>query len=621
MRSPCFLLGLWAISCAPERPAVPKPEPPRALTNADVDSTLETLRVLRGWKPTRPIKVELLSRSAYARAAADVAGPDEPFDRREEALAALLGMIGPTATAKSRVASTGLNPDLTPGFFSTTRDVVYVLNEPPKDEDDSLALREVLAHELHHAIQHQRSPRPRASGDAALAFRAVQEGDARVAELLLTGASFQLPTARTLRRARYQLAGPRSPGHASTPTQRSPWETLPAASRRLAAFPYVDGLAFMIDMFRTGGFRLMDQVYERWPSTTEHILHPEKYLADEQPRAVGSIGAIEGWTLAWAPTIGELRTATVLERCHGSDLASATAAGWDGDRAFVLEGQNEWMLGWLSAWDTEADAAEAEQALQKMDNCLQANDAGGKLVAAGHEVRKQGTVVALARGGSAADRVAVIRELLAAPLTRAPSQPVSHLQVPPLRSPPRPAGGRVAAGVYRNDFLGLAAATPPGFELGIHTQAGLGIDMPEITNQAGSHGFIALDDRMTGPEHLPGRFERFRRALAEEWAVYGEPIVWYGPAETVQTGIGTAYQRSVTPKEGRVRATRRTIIPICGGAGAFLVTGNFSTTAGRDLLDHWLRTLRWLHPGRTPPVCEFLDPETTRADPPGAGQP
>jgi hypothetical protein len=86
------------------------------------------------------------------------------------------------------------------------------------------------------------------------------------------------------------------------------WESLPLVSETLRLFPYRDGLAFVVDLYRAGGFALVDQAYARPPQTTEHILHPEKYLADERPRAIAELEAPAGWKVEGKHTLGELRT-------------------------------------------------------------------------------------------------------------------------------------------------------------------------------------------------------------------------------------------------------------------------------------------------------------------------
>ena len=62
----------------------------------------------------------------------------------------------------------------------------------------------------------------------------------------------------------------------------------PAILRERMTFPYLGGMSFMGQLFRAGGFALVNRVYEHPPTTTEQILHVDKYLAGEDAVLVQS---------------------------------------------------------------------------------------------------------------------------------------------------------------------------------------------------------------------------------------------------------------------------------------------------------------------------------------------
>ena len=57
--------------------------------------------------------------------------------------------------------------------------------------------------------------------------------------------------------------------------------TSPLAIRQGLMFPYVRGLEFVAFLRRTQPWSKVDDAFRRPPRSTEQILHPELYLADE----------------------------------------------------------------------------------------------------------------------------------------------------------------------------------------------------------------------------------------------------------------------------------------------------------------------------------------------------
>jgi hypothetical protein len=43
-------------------------------------------------------------------------------------------------------------------------------------------------------------------------------------------------------------------------------------------FPYLEGLNFVVDAYRRGGWKELDRVHANPPRTTREILHPEEYF-------------------------------------------------------------------------------------------------------------------------------------------------------------------------------------------------------------------------------------------------------------------------------------------------------------------------------------------------------
>lgn len=162
-----------------------------------------------------------------------------------------------------------------------------------------------------------------------------------------------------------------------SPGQFLPDPDIPTALLEDLLFPYTKGLEFVKTLYNRGGWTEIDRTYNDPPLTTEHILHPEKYLNREGSLIVDpynlelNLGA--GWHLKDWSILGEWMTYLIL--AHGVDTggrleeaaAASAAAGWGGDlfQLYERSDQSEWVLivRWL--WDTPGAAAEFENALSR----------------------------------------------------------------------------------------------------------------------------------------------------------------------------------------------------------------------------------------------------------------
>jgi hypothetical protein len=215
--------------------------------------------------------------------------------------------------------------------------------------------RLVLAHELTHALQDQHFglrrllPVDPQSSDTATAARALVEGDAML-------------TMRMWGRQHLRPSDKRSLGDDPTPTDPVLSSAPPLVQGELL-FPYDAGWVFAQLLYQDGGYAAVDRAFLNPPRSTEHILHPEKYLAGEQPVAV-AIRPLEqalgnGWKTLRTDTFGELVLRLLLEPGIGWPEAEAAAAGWGGDVYTILEDEaGRRIVGLVTVWDTDSDAAQ-----------------------------------------------------------------------------------------------------------------------------------------------------------------------------------------------------------------------------------------------------------------------
>jgi hypothetical protein len=107
-------------------------------------------------------------------------------------------------------------------------------------------------------------------------------------------------------------------------------------------FPYTAGPLFVAALRGSDqGFQAVDRAYSAPPTTSEQVLHPEKYRQGEGaaeaklPDAAATLG--EGWNADEPDVLGEFMLMTWLTFLGRGD-ASIAAAGWGGDSYVLLEG-------------------------------------------------------------------------------------------------------------------------------------------------------------------------------------------------------------------------------------------------------------------------------------------
>jgi hypothetical protein len=127
-------------------------------------------------------------------------------------------------------------------------------------------------------------------------------------------------------------------------------------------FRYRDGTRFVESVRRKSGARGIDELFRRPPASSEQVIHPEKYFAQEQPREV-TLGeeqfAANNWKVAAATPLGELGVRGLLLKSLPASEASRAASGWGGDRAYLFErARSAPLFVWKTLWDKPEEAAE-----------------------------------------------------------------------------------------------------------------------------------------------------------------------------------------------------------------------------------------------------------------------
>lgn len=138
-------------------------------------------------------------------------------------------------------------------------------------------------------------------------------------------------------------------------------------------FYYDEGAMFVMDIWQEGGWDAVNQVWENPPTTSEQIIHPDKYKDGESamPVAIADPQPVFGddWRIIEDNAWGELGTRVFLENGGSSTNAASNAAeGWGGDGVYVITNDDETAMVWTTAWDSDEDATEFVETLGEAES-------------------------------------------------------------------------------------------------------------------------------------------------------------------------------------------------------------------------------------------------------------
>lgn len=302
-----------------------------------------------------------------------------------------LGMLPPDLDVGTLIV--GVMGEQVVGYYDPERDLMVIRDDVMRELGRSGVDPEsasVLVHEYVHALQDQQLGLSAAMEvertiDGENAMSSVVEGDATLSMIGYMADSAGAPlSALTSDPSRLRalldmgMASARGDALAAAP----PIVRVPLLSH------YFDGLLLCATIHGRAAWPGVDGLHRTLPTTTEQVLHPEKYVAGEVGEVIvlPPLPSVEsaGFAVLDEDTLGELEMSIFLGR--GTTDRDATAgAGWDGDRVRVYERGTESAAVWVSAWDTEADAIEVEAAIAATPR-------------AGEHIRRSGRAILLTTG-------------------------------------------------------------------------------------------------------------------------------------------------------------------------------------------------------------------------------
>ena len=252
------------------------------------------------------------------------------------------------------------------GFYDSETDTMNVILLSGEAPTDTIPILEQItyAHEYVHALQDQHfdlealldNIDATGNSDFQLAVISLVEGDATQA---MTDFTLILAEEDPLALAEAVFSAGADLGAVAIP------ETIPAIIEEELLFPYLQGQVFVSAVKNAGGWSAIDNAFrENLPQSTEHIYHPERYLAGDMPIEVvlGAVGTLldDRWRLAQDTPVGEFYLRQHLGLYLDGSQVNLMTTGWGGDRINIWVDDTTGELAWVlhQVWDTPQDATE-----------------------------------------------------------------------------------------------------------------------------------------------------------------------------------------------------------------------------------------------------------------------
>jgi len=336
---------------------------------AQITQVMSQVPPLRELEALSDVPFEFISREQFQADVLELNFSEVPEETRnaEERLLKRLGLLPADADLDQLLVQ--MYGGQVAAFYRPDTKRFYIIDTgKPFGPSDKI----IVSHEYTHALQDQHFDlegtrvKDNTAGDAQLAQLGAIEGDAT---LTMQAWSQQYLTPEESIQVVLD-----SLGQLADPTLTN----MPWILRRQIEYPYAEGLSFITALHQQGGYDAVNATLSTAiPASTEQVLHPDKYLANELPVQVELPDVSptlnegnDGWGLAYQQTMGELLmqvfaagddTPTGAIPGLPTDWQHAeTVAGWGGDRLNMYENGDQWIIDWHTTWDSPIDAVEFE---------------------------------------------------------------------------------------------------------------------------------------------------------------------------------------------------------------------------------------------------------------------
>ena len=331
--------------------SAPAGTPAAGTLPSDLAQIADQVEAARGHTFTTPPKAEGITDQEMDRRLLEsfrAYYPKDLYDRRTFAWRTI-GAIPPDADLHEAYR-TFLTGEVVGFYDPETGELVYL-----GSGDLGFTERLTLAHELTHALDDQTFDLKRL--DALVG--SCQDERAAAALGLVEGSAQYFSAASATENPDVSLSD-LIDAIAAAAAGGDPPAGVPPFLYAISIWPYTAGMSYVGSLAGTGGTDAVDRAFERFPASTEQVIHPDRSPSDrpsavDVPDLTGALGA--GWGDLDAMTIGEEWLRAMLALRLDGGVADAAAAGWDGGVYRAFSDGTDVVVVMRTAWDTTDDAA------------------------------------------------------------------------------------------------------------------------------------------------------------------------------------------------------------------------------------------------------------------------
>lgn len=322
---------------------------------SSLEEQIRTVERIRGLQFAAPVRVVTIDRAELPLRLREQFTKTLPYSPAEWALMLRALHLADQDGDKLIASLLDLYQAQVLAFYDPLSHTYFALRELPdsvRDIDPTGMVQETVAlHELTHALQDQRfhvgdaDLALRNDADASFALHAVAEGEATLVMLAAmaekSGSSLDELTKSDQLMTSIAAAATRA-GAIS--------DTAPPYFVEMMKFPYIDGLRFVVEAYRRGGWKAVDALWSDPPRSTREVLHPEEYF--------GARFHAEPFVAKPPVPVPFLMSVEHLGEFHWAYLVgAANARGWSGDRVTIAQNADcQPTVLVETKWDTPAAA-------------------------------------------------------------------------------------------------------------------------------------------------------------------------------------------------------------------------------------------------------------------------
>lgn len=333
----------------------------------DLKPYMENASKLRDLEFEKNIPVEIISENELrSHVENDLENQYPEGFRNSKLTLSAFGLFPRNKSLKSKLLE--LHTQEVTGFYIPEKDKFFIVKHDSEKNLNEKLSDSIIIHELTHAIQDQNFNLEtipidgNSNDDLSQSVTGLIEGGATYTQLkyVIGDQNLDILLEGDLG-AQYRT-------RLNSVTSEEKNNDIPLILEKSLKFPYYAGTLFVSEI-KQNGWNKVNQAYSDLPSSTEQILHPEKYRENRDYPVRLELPQLESTMKgSWKPleknSFGEYAIGIMFLKFFRSRSARKknleARNGWDGDtyKTFLRENDNIVGLTWLSTWDSPEDAQE-----------------------------------------------------------------------------------------------------------------------------------------------------------------------------------------------------------------------------------------------------------------------